>query len=181
MLLEISVSAVSGLLIGFYVAARISRVAYANLYKASIQALKNQSHTNSKAVYERTRAHIDEVNKIMETQLSLWAQIDGPNRGASHARWKSDIISEINNLESDKIDSFRDILEDGVDLKVSVIDTNGKKIEKKMSELVSDFDANKSHKVPSPPIKENDSNKKLRTIKPKLSLIKDNTNDGQSK
>jgi hypothetical protein len=181
MILEISITAIVSFLAGFYLCARFSRVAYANLYTASIQALKNQSQVHTKAVYLRVRDKVDEINKIMESQLALWGQIDGPNRGASHARWKSVVMNEINDLESNKIDAFRDILHDGVDLKVSVMDTNGNKSTKKMSEIVSDFDTKKPNKAPPEQSKkENDSNKKLGTIKPKLSLIKDTDDDGQS-
>lgn len=173
----VALGATAGFMAGFYLCARYSSIAYSNLYDAAIEALKKQSNTYNKAVYNRVRNKVMDVNRIMEEQLALWGKVDGPNRGPSHSKWKKSIIDQINDLESDKVDAFRDILDEGMDLNVSVMDNNGKKSSKKISEIISDFD-NKSNKT-STPVKENDSNKNLRAIKPKLTLIKDDSYDGQ--
>lgn len=160
------------------------KAAYRELYDASIKALKDKHSKNTKAIYIRVRAKVDEINKIMEAQLALWGHVDGPNKGSSHSRWKRDLINKVNDLESEKIEAFRDILNDGVDLTVSVIDHDGSKTSKKMSQIVEEFDASKldepSLSDEKPAVK-NEPIKKLRLVKESnLSLKKDDNHDGQS-
>lgn len=167
--------------LGYYNANKHGKIAYAHLYQVSLLTLRKQNEEFTKAMYMRIRGKLDEVHKIMSAQLKLWCSVDGPNRGASHTRWKSGLIGQINDLETEKINAFRDIISNGVDITVQVMNSNGSKSEKKMSQLISE------HELSTPtepftskqPVKENDSNNKLRLVRPKLTLIKDSNNDKQ--
>jgi len=182
MLLEISIGCL-GFMVGVAITHRSWKATYNNLHEASLKALKKQHDTNTKVVYDRVRAKIKEIDRIMEAQLSLWGQVDGPNKGSSHSRWKRDLIGQINDLETEKIDIFRDILSDGVDLKVTTMSSDGIKSNKMMSAIVQEFETSNiddPYKSKNPVVKpvksttKNEPNKKLRLIKEsKLSLIKD--------
>lgn len=187
MILEISIAAVGGLIIGFAFSSFGWKIAYDSLYKVSLKAIKDQHGDNNKIIYARVRAKIADISKITETQIALWGQIDGPNMSAAHSKWKRNLINEINNLESEKMAIFKEILKDGVDLTVSIIESDGTKSNKQMSEIVKEFDIKQldnshiSNKPTEKTTKENDPNKKLRLVKEsKLHLIKDKNHDAQS-
>lgn len=174
--------AIGSYALGYYNANKDGKVAYMHYYQISLKTFDATSEAFTKDIFKRVRSKLDVVNEIMNAQLSLWASIDGPNRGASHTKWKSGLIHEINDLEAEKIDAFRDVISNGVDLAVIVMNSDGGRVEKKMSEIVNDFDISQAPTpfTPKQPVNKNDSNKKLNVVKPKLSLIKDDTNDGQS-
>lgn len=188
MIVEILTGFAVGFATGFAIAYYTWKTAYDKLHDASIEALKKQHESNTKAVYARVRSKIDKVDKIMEAQLNLWGQFDGPNKGAAHSRWKRGLVGQINDLEAEKMDIFKAILSDGVDLEVSVTGADGSKEKKRMSAIVKEFEAEgaddpfipKNPEVKPTPksTKENESNNKLKLVKKSnLSIVKGGNND----
>lgn len=191
--------ATAGFVVGFTICHFQWKATYSNMYEASLKALKDQQTANNKAVYARVRAKIGEINRIIEAQFDIWGQIDRPDKGASHSKWKRELIGRVNDLEAEKMDTFKSILDEGVDLTVSVMESNGAKHNKKMSQIVEEYNASKlntpftpktptktptknPHLTPVKTTNKNDPNKKLRLIKEsKLSLVKGKNNDGQPK
>ena len=179
MLLLISV-AIFSFSLGYLISHFIWKHDYNRLYKVSLKVLKDQRREHDKITYARVRAKIDEIDNIMEEQLTIWGQADGPNRGATHSKWKGSLAGRINELETEKMNIFRDILSEGVDLTVSVVGSDGEKSKKKMSQIIKKYDLIQSEsdypdKPVAKPNKENETNNnKLKLVKEsKLRIIKD--------
>ena len=124
---------------------------------------------------DKCKALIHEAVGITDRQLQLWRQLDVPNRGASHARWKQDLIAQIKELDKEKLDKFQKILNYGFDPEVSVIKLDGEKESMKISELLKEYKKLEEESTtatptpPPPPVKKNDritSRKGLHLLKP---------------
>ena len=62
-----------------------------------------------------------QVDEIIQEQLGLMSSIDGPSRGASHSKYKSEIARRIKKLEENKLAIYKTILADGVDPTLTAI------------------------------------------------------------
>lgn len=124
-----------------------------------------------KKSYVKIKKIMLQIEDLIESQLAMWANVDGPNRGASHSKWKKDLVANIKTLEEDKIKLFKEILAEGVDMKVGSVDNDGVKVTKTISEIIAEHEGTQ----PTTPFK-NDP-KQIRT---KLHIVKDESDDGKS-
>lgn len=139
-----------------------------------IKAIDKAYSFHKSKTTDNIKKKIMEATNITTSQLDLWRQIDTPNRNASHSKWKYDIMHQINDLEVKKIDIFRQIVKDGFDLTVKIIEANGGIINQKMSEVIAKYDNNASNNKPYVNKSQNETTNKR---KPTLKLVKDTIHD----
>ena len=137
----------AGLICGTYVASNVMNSTwkrrYDELHKAASSMIKesNEYHKDLRSSAEdRIKGMIELASELADQQLSMWRQLDGPSKGASHGKWKSGVIKQINALEEDKINIFRDILKEGYDLTISMVEEGGEIKKMKMSEVIGMHD-----------------------------------------
>jgi len=171
-----------GVYIGSIMQLRVDRKAYQYLYmtaKDSMESLHQLINSQKEKVEKIVIAYIKEAEAITNSQLSLWKQLDGPNKGAAHSKWRSSLVQQLKQLEEDKINIFQKMVDLGYDLPIAAMDENGKVNKIKMSEAI------KQHlKEPIPPKPSNlkpvssspvnNDKKHLKIVKsaPKLKVIK---------
>jgi hypothetical protein len=102
------------------------------------------------------------VEDIMNRQLELAAQLEAPTKGTSHSRWKQDIQKQIMQMEEEKMDLFRSILEDGVDPVLVTMSADGQREDIKMSEALKRFDADNETFPPTTPSRKKTESKNPR-------------------
>jgi len=98
-----------------------------------------------------------ETDRLVKKQLEMVKQVYQPSKGASHAKWKNDLIKHINDLEKEKILIFKSIVKDGVDPTLQLMDPDGNKEEMKMSDAIKRAETNSDFIKPDNLKKKTDS------------------------
>lgn len=102
------------------------------------------------------KERLQKASEIASAQADLRAQAELPSKNATHSRHKNGIISEISNLEQQKIDILKTILAEGYDPAITVVHDGGTKQEVALSEYVAmaqqNVDAAGGTKKTPPPI-----------------------------
>jgi len=171
------IAGIIGIFIGGSIERAKSRILRQHLYDVTIKTIA-QIHglcDNKAVIY--VKEQIYEASNIASMQLDLWKQIDAPNRGAAHSKWKRDIIGQINELEAKKIDVFRKIMQAGHDLTVTIVEADGKLVKQKISQVIEHYDTANANKQPFNKSATDKSKTKTINKQPTLKLVKDNTND----
>jgi hypothetical protein len=88
----------------------------------------------------RCTAKIKRAVEIGKEQLELFGKMDGPNKSATHAKWKNELGARIRELEAEKIAIYREIVAEGFDPMITMIGVDGNPEQVKMSEVVKMHD-----------------------------------------
>jgi hypothetical protein len=92
---------------------------------------------------------------LADRQMELLGHAMTPSKNGLHSKWKNELASEIQDLERQKIDLFRNIVAAGYDPTVGITGADGHVEHVKMSETIKQFDArNGGEKLPGTPAKE---------------------------
>jgi hypothetical protein len=112
--------------------------------------LSKQDEQYTKAINEKlkmekiktsVRARFDQIQKIIDRQISLQQSTSAPSKSASHSRWKNDLNRQILEMEKEKIEICRSILADGVDPLITIMGNNNEIVKIRMSEAITRFEA----------------------------------------
>lgn len=112
-----------------------------------------------------------QFRKLTETQQDLINQVYTPSKSAAHSKFKNVLTKEIKDIENRKKDILKTILDDGIDVHMTVMDPEGKTSKMKISEILADrtpqvqkLDSKTDSKSPSNSVT-------------KLRLVKENKDD----
>lgn len=114
------------------------------------------------------------IEDIAKQQQEILTQIEGPLKGTSHAKYKQEMISQVNAMEAEKVEIFRTILADGVDPVLLTVDPDGIQDQAKMSEIVRRFDLDHPNLSLKP--QKTDSNKSCKNESNVIQLFKSKEN-----
>jgi hypothetical protein len=84
------------------------------------------------SIIERLRA----ASEIAQQQLDLRDAAQQPSKNATHSRYKNGLISELQELEQQKVAILQSILNDGFDPKITVLNSAGEREEMPLSEFL---------------------------------------------
>lgn len=137
----------------------------------------NTSHKRAELLGS-VKERFKEFRKLTDTQKDLLGQINQPSANASHSKFKNTIVRELKDIEEKKKEILESILNDGIDVHISMIDMNGEtskilisKFLKEHSSSSEKTESNIPHKVKG----------NLRLIKsPSLRLVKGENKDESS-
>jgi hypothetical protein len=107
---------------------------------------------------------------IAAEQHDLISQVDRPSASAAHSKHKNKIVGELRALEEQKREILKTILNDGVDVHISMMDSDGTLTKILISELLNGD-------IPSP--EKTESNNPPKVVR-KLQLVKEENNDESS-
>jgi hypothetical protein len=79
------------------------------------------------------------VSELNQKQNDLLIKLHEPNRNAAHSRWKNSIHKDIIAIEEEKIKILEDILKDGKDYQMIMIDETGQQIKTTISETLQNI------------------------------------------
>lgn len=147
------------------------------LYNNFKEQLSDKNSSNASLFDTATGGNTDKQQRILDLiakasnisnqQADLYMQTSLPSKGASHSRWKNDIINKIKQLDTEKYSTLKKILSEGYDPKVAVIGDSGRHEQKYISELVEEYDQlmTKEEEDNVTSIDRGDKKKKLKLIK----------------
>lgn len=78
-----------------------------------------------------------QFQKLTEEQQALVGQVDRPSASAAHSKFKNSVIKEIKDIEEKKREILKNILDDGIDVHITMIDGDGKSSKMKISEILA--------------------------------------------
>ena len=111
----------------------------------------NTSTTKRKIDVAKVTQLIKDAEGLAKQQSDLAGQAQQPSKGAAHSRWKNDLIAQMRDLESQKIDVFRKIVAEGYDPKIGVLMPGGEVEQLPMSEAIKIWEIEDSAKSPPAP------------------------------
>lgn len=88
-------------------------------------------------LYEKMR----QIQKLTKDQMDLYSQIDGPSKGAAWAKGANKVGYRIKDIEEQKLAIFKEMLSEGIDPTIGVLDSDGKTKFMKTSELIAESEA----------------------------------------
>ena len=135
---------------------------------AGSTAKASQKTTMSSVQKELILKTLREAAEIAKIQMEMLSQIDAPSKNALHSKYKNGLISEIQELETQKMALLKQVLDSGFDPTITVMNDEGVLEE----QLLSDY-FNSPHGV-VPPVKE----KPVRKLG-KFTLFKGGKDDGK--
>lgn len=127
------------------------------------------------------KLQLERINEISKIQLGYASALDRPNASAAHARHKNGVVSQMKELDEEKIAIFKSILSSGVDPMLSIsIDGEIKSL--RASELLPYLEGKGSLPADPAPQTKTDSNSTV-SAKFKLHVVKSTTekDNGSSK
>jgi hypothetical protein len=99
---------------------------------------------------------LGKVKTIIEQQLVIKARLEFPQRSSMDGRHKNTLVSELQELETQKFDILRSILKDGFDPTITTVNEDGGVEDMKLSVFVNGVDAkNPPASAPEYPLQEN--------------------------
>ena len=103
------------------------------------------------------------VREVSSRQVALIQQLSMPNKSAAHARWKNDLVKQVEELDAEKIGYLRQVLANGHNPKMLVYSANdGQTEEKLLSDLMIEYDTMMAKK-----------NQPISKSPPKLEIVKE--------
>jgi len=113
-------------------------------------------------------------SKLTESQRALLGQVDQPSINASHSRFKNSVIRDLKQIEEDKKEVLQSILDDGIDVHISIMDTDGEITKVLISEFLSEqFQSSENTESNIPQKVE----RNLRLVEQPLELVKEENID----
>lgn len=80
------------------------------------------------------------LDVLNASQKKMIGGLDNPSKGASHSRWKNDVVDRVKTIEEEKMTIYKEILGYGLDPSVA-IHKDGKEEVVKLSEAVKRYEA----------------------------------------
>jgi hypothetical protein len=156
---------------GFYQLKKLKRA------KAHIvEQFKKHSETVQKKELS-IKDRLIQAHELAKMQVELKAMAEMPSKNALHSNHKNGLISEIMDLERQKIDILRSILGDGIDPLITVINPSGVREDILLSAYIGDAEATlEEASGGTPPKTSNVVTKKIG----KFMVIKGGKDDGTS-
>jgi hypothetical protein len=105
------------------------------------QGLIDQIKTKAQEMQSKESTIKDRLIKaseIAQTQMTLRQQMDQPSKNALHSKYKNGIVSELHDLERQKLDLLRTVLAEGFDPSITVISESGVKEQMLLSKYVNE-------------------------------------------
>jgi hypothetical protein len=99
----------------------------------------------------RITAKIRQAVELGKEQLDLFAKMDGPNKGASHSKWKNELGAKIRELETQKMGIYQEIVAEGFDPELTMIGADGQPEKVKMSAVLKKAGMDKPLSPPTQP------------------------------
>lgn len=106
-------------------------------------------------VRQKAQKKFDEVIQMSSEQTEIIRNLSYPSRGAAHSRYKNEMGRRLQELEAKKIDIYRELIADGLDVEVDFTQENGQTIRQKLSDAVKNYDRMVAPKTQTAPIKKN--------------------------
>jgi len=147
------------------------RASFAAYEKAVADIVGNVKASHKQAeLLGSVKERFKNFQAIAAEQHELISQVDRPSASASHSKYKNKIVGELKALEEKKREILKTILDDGVDVHISMMDSNGQLTKILISELLNGD-------IPSP--ENTESNNPPKVVR-KLQLVKEENNDESS-
>jgi ABC-type phosphate transport system auxiliary subunit len=83
------------------------------------------------------KERLTQASKLAQTQAQLRSQVELPSKNSTHSKHKNGLISEIQDLEQQKIDILKTILAEGFNPVITVVHEGGAKQEVPLSDYVA--------------------------------------------
>lgn len=99
---------------------------------------KRKQLTEAPAGKLSLEARMKRVKDLTDEQMDLLAQIDQPQKNGLDGRHKNGLNSTVKDIEKEKAEILRSILEDGYDPEISAMDMSGVVSKMKLSEFMVD-------------------------------------------
>lgn len=151
--LAICLGFIVGALVGAYFMYGFLQVAFSERLKKLLSEKLNNLQNNSKdAVHklDHLKSKVETLSDLVQRQQDLLGSLDQPSKNATHSKHKNQVISQIKDLEAQKIVILKEILAEGVDLDIKVLTPDGEKI-MKLSEAIKVHEKNLGATSYAPP------------------------------
>ena len=147
------------------------RILFAAYEKAIENTVNNITASHKQAeLLGSVKERFKRFQAIAEEQHNLIGQVDRPSASAAHSKHKNKIVGELKALEEKKREILKTILDDGVDVHISMMGSDGQLTKILISELLNGD-------IPSPD--ETESNNPPKVVR-KLQLVKEENNNESS-
>jgi hypothetical protein len=139
-------------------------VCFAIGYMTSSTFLTLKHHKNLEKLYE---AHVHDmrgariagsvnyrfkqIKKLTEKQFDIAKMIEGPSRGPSFSKYRRQAQKDIQELEDQKLEIFRSMVDDNVDPLISTLDLQGNERKLRVSEMLAEQEAKSTTKPNTDP------------------------------
>jgi hypothetical protein len=110
------------------------------VYETSVQAVLKSIqdvHKNGEKLGS-IKERFKQFTALSDQQQQLASHVYAPSASASHSKHKNSIITQIKSIEEEKRAILKTILDDGFDATILMIDGDGNKTKKKISEILAD-------------------------------------------
>lgn len=87
------------------------------------------------SIYERLQKAAD----LAQTQRDLCSQAEMPSKNAVHSKYKNGLVHEINEIEKQKMEILKSILDDGFDPTITIVNEAGKQEKIALSAYLSTY------------------------------------------
>lgn len=108
---------------------------YDKKVKNFIESLKKLTTEKSKSM-QSIKKRLDQAFDITDRQLAIMGMLDMPQTSASHGKYKNQLVSELKQLEEEKMGILKSILQEGHDPSLVVLKGDGQKEVVKLSEFI---------------------------------------------
>jgi hypothetical protein len=112
--------------------------------------VKLPNTTEQEGKVARITEKIKKAIALGKEQLDLFGKLDGPNKGAAHSKWKNELGARIRDLETQKIALYQEIVAEGFDPLITMIDANGEPQQVKMSDVCKSYAVKNPDATPAP-------------------------------
>jgi hypothetical protein len=109
--------------------------------KKAKSALIDQLRIKAQEMDQKEKSITDRLIKasdLAQAQMALRAQMEMPSKNALHSKYKNGLISELQDMEQQKLDLLRTVLAEGFDPTIAVIDGAGVKQDVLLSTYVNE-------------------------------------------
>lgn len=102
---------------------------------------------------------------LADQQFQIVEAVLAPSASAAHSKHKSSLIKQIKALEEDKRAILQTILDDGLDVEITLIDEKGEKQKKKISDILANHPYDPQPRTETDPISPKNNVRKLHVVK----------------
>jgi Na+-translocating ferredoxin:NAD+ oxidoreductase RnfG subunit len=112
-------------------------------------ASRSKSSINSTRVasLKSAIARLKKVKELTERQAELLAAAEAPQKNALDGLYKNDLVKEAKEIEKEKNNILRSVLQDGFDPPISLLMADGTKTTSKLSEYLSTIPVEEESKI----------------------------------
>jgi polyphosphate kinase len=100
-----------------------------------LEQLKKRSEEREKK-FASIQERMTKAVELTKIQMEMRMRLDEPSKNALDSKYKNGLVSDINDIEQQKIDILKTILGDGFDPMINILDENGGSKEMALSAYV---------------------------------------------